>query len=90
VIDDHRVIAAASIPRQARRSTVVETTIDLKSWFGKQVQGARPDLLREMMLVSGLLVWVGLSSTTIIISVTIGPALAERSTARTSREVGNA
>jgi putative transposase len=46
---DHRVILAKSRQRQARRSTVVEHTMDVSGWLRKQLEEASPDLLREMV-----------------------------------------
>lgn len=46
---DHRVILAKSHQRQARRSTVVEPTMDINEWLRKQLEAASPDLLRAMV-----------------------------------------
>jgi putative transposase len=47
---DHRVILARSCPRDsARRSTVVEHTMDVSSWLRKQLELASPHLLRAMV-----------------------------------------
>src|SRR6266700_5008893 len=48
-VADHRVILAKSRQRQARRSTVVESTMDIRSWLRKQLEQASPDLLRAMV-----------------------------------------
>src|SRR6266536_3586139 len=49
VIADHRVILARSCRTSARRSTVVEHTMDAASWLRKQLEEAHPDLLRAMV-----------------------------------------
>jgi hypothetical protein len=50
VIADHRVILASRFPNdEARRSTVVETTMDVSVWLRKQLEEASPDLLRAMV-----------------------------------------
>src|SRR3954454_3000417 len=47
---DHRVILASRFPKdEARRSTVVDTTMDVSSWLRKQLEDASPDLLRAMV-----------------------------------------
>jgi Transposase, Mutator family len=43
------VILAESDQRQARRSTVVEVTMDVQGWLRKQLERASPDLLRAMV-----------------------------------------
>src|SRR6266496_730934 len=49
VIADHRVILARSCRTSARRSTVVEHTMDVSGWLRKQLEEASPDLLRAMV-----------------------------------------
>src|SRR6266487_4408377 len=49
VIADHRVILARSCRTSARRSTVVEHTMDVSGWLRKQLEDASPDLLRAMV-----------------------------------------
>src|SRR6266496_1593469 len=49
VIADHRVILARSCRTSARRSTVVEHTMDVSGWLRKQLEEASPDLLRGMV-----------------------------------------
>src|SRR5436189_481792 len=46
---DLRVILARSGRTSARRSTVVEDTMDVSGWLRKQVEEASPDLLRAMV-----------------------------------------
>src|SRR5438034_10096899 len=46
---DHRVILARSCRTSARRSTVVEHTMDVSGWLRKQLEEASPDLLRAMV-----------------------------------------
>src|SRR6266542_372360 len=46
---DHRVILAKSCQDEARRSTVVEPTMDVNEWLRKQLEQASPDLLRAMV-----------------------------------------
>src|SRR3954468_8448246 len=46
---DHRVILARSCRTSARRSTVVEHTMDVSDWLRKQLEQASPDLLRAMV-----------------------------------------
>src|SRR5712692_9736393 len=46
---DHRVILARSCRTSARRSTVVERTMDVSGWLRKQLELASPDLLRAMV-----------------------------------------
>src|SRR5712691_760678 len=46
---DHRVILARSCRTSARRSTVVEHTMDVTGWLRKQLEEAHPDLLRVMV-----------------------------------------
>src|SRR5438034_3330183 len=46
---DHRVILARSCRTSARRSTVVEHTMDVQGWLRKQLEEASPDLLRAMV-----------------------------------------
>src|SRR6266536_2014715 len=48
-IADHRVILARSCRTSARRSTVVEHTMDVSGWLRKQLEEASPDLLRAMV-----------------------------------------
>jgi hypothetical protein len=48
-VADHRVILAKSRQRQARRTTVVEPTMDVTEWLRKQLERASPDLLRAMV-----------------------------------------
>jgi putative transposase len=38
-----------SVQRRARRSTVVETTMDITEWLRKRLESASPDLLRAMV-----------------------------------------
>jgi len=50
VIADHRVILAKSLLKtSARRSTVVEHTMDVSGWLRKQLEQTSPDLLRAMV-----------------------------------------
>lgn len=50
VLADHRVILAKRFPNDgARRSTVVETTMDVSGWLRNQLEDANPDLLRAMV-----------------------------------------
>jgi hypothetical protein len=50
VIADHRVILASRCRvDEARRSTVVETTMDVSGWLRNQLEEASPDLLRSMV-----------------------------------------
>jgi hypothetical protein len=44
------VILAQSGQRQARRSTVVDPTMDVTDWLRKQLEQASPELLRELTL----------------------------------------
>src|SRR5438034_9664164 len=46
---DHRVILARSCRTSARRSTVVEHTMDVAGGLAKRLEEASPDLLREMV-----------------------------------------
>src|SRR6266511_2033168 len=46
---DHRGILAKSCQDEARRSTVVEHTMDVTGWLRKQLEQASPDLLRAMV-----------------------------------------
>src|SRR4249919_1325444 len=46
---DHRVILARSCRTSARRSTVVEHTMEVRGWLRKQLEEAHPDLLRAMV-----------------------------------------
>src|SRR6266511_381689 len=46
---DHRGILAKSCQDEARRSTVVEPTMDVNEWLRKQLEQASPDLLRAMV-----------------------------------------
>jgi transposase-like protein len=50
VTADHRVILASRFPNdEARRTTVVEHTMDVAGWLRKQLEQASPDLLRAMV-----------------------------------------
>ena len=50
VIADHRVILVEVRSKtSARRSTVVEHTMDVSSWLRKQLEETSPDLLRVMV-----------------------------------------